>query len=221
MHTQNGWGDIFRLKRFVNSKYCDIMLISCKGDAYAHFNFTSVIAYISTNIDDIFVLMILLASVRGAAKGRLIAGHFLGVGLITVISILGAFGLQNLPLKYVGLLGLVPIGLGIKACFDRDDDEDSVRTKGVGLLSMAMITLGNGADNVGVYIPLFTGFSITQRIGAVVIFALMTGVWVWFADTIAEFPKVKAIIEKYKRIAIPVVFIALGVFIILDSGILG
>ena len=179
--------------------------------------FTSIIAYISTNIDDIFVIMILLAS-AGAAKARLIAGHFLGVGLITVISMLGAFGLQNLPLKYVGLLGLVPIALGIKAWFDRDEEESEA--KGTGVLSMAMITLGNGADNVGVYIPLFTGFSGPERIGAVIIFAVMTSLWVWLANSLAEFPKVKAVIEKYKSIAIPVVFIALGVFIILDSGLL-
>ena len=179
---------------------------------------TSIIAYISTNIDDIFVIMILLAS-AGAAKSRVVAGHFLGVGLITAISMLGAFGLQNLPLKYVGFLGLVPIALGAKAWFDRDDDETDA--KGTGVLSMAMITLGNGADNVGVYIPLFTGFSGAERIGAVIIFVVMTALWLWFANSLAEFPKVKAIIEKYKSIAIPLVFIALGVFIILDSGLLG
>ena len=180
---------------------------------------TSIIAYVSTNIDDIFVIMILLASAHGVAKRRLIAGHFLGVGLITVISMLGAFGLQNLPLKYVGLLGLVPIALGVKAWFDRDEDKTEV--KGTGILSMAMITLGNGADNVGVYIPLFTGFSGGERIGAVVIFVVMTSVWVWFANSLSELPRVKTVIEKYKAIAIPVVFIALGVFIILDSGLIG
>ena len=178
---------------------------------------TSIIAYISTNIDDIFVLMILLAQTK--AKGRMIAGHFLGVGLLTAISMLGALGLQNLPLKYVGLLGLVPIFLGIKAWFDRDNGE--VEAKSVGILSMAIITLGNGADNVGVYIPLFTGFSAGERIGAVVIFAAMTALWVWLANSLAEFPKIKAVIEKYKAIAIPVVFIALGLFIILDSGLIG
>ena len=178
---------------------------------------TSIIAYISTNIDDIFVLMILLAQTR--AKGRMIAGHFLGVGLLTAISMLGALGLQNLPLKYVGLLGLVPIFLGIKAWFHRDDGE--VEAKSVGILSMAMITLGNGADNVGVYIPLFTGFSGVERIGAVIVFVCLTALWVFLANTLAEFPKVKSVIEKYKTIAIPVVFIALGVFIILDSGLIG
>ena len=178
---------------------------------------TSIIAYISTNIDDIFVLMILLAQVRN--KHSLIAGHFLGVGLLTAISMLGALGLQNLPLKYVGILGMVPIGLSIKAWFDRGDDE--VEAKSVGILSMAMITLGNGADNVGVYIPLFTGFSDAERSGAVIIFAVMTALWVWLANSLAEFPKIKAVIEKYKTIAIPVVFIVLGVFIIMDSGLIG
>ena len=178
---------------------------------------TSIIAYISTNIDDIFVLMLLLA--QSKAKGRMIAGHFLGVGLLTAISMLGALGLQNLPLKYVGLLGLMPIGLGIRAWFDRDDGE--VEARSVGIVSMAVITLGNGADNVGVYIPLFTGYSGGERAGAVVIFAAMTALWVWLAGSLAEFPRIKAVIGKYKAIAIPVVFLALGLFILLDSGLVG
>ena len=183
--------------------------------------FTSVVAYISTNIDDIFIIMILLAQANRTTKYQLVAGHFLGVGLITLLSLLGAFGLQNLPLKYVGFLGLVPIGLGIKACFDRDDTDETPVTKNIGFLSMAMITLGNGADNIGVYIPLFTGFSTTERIGAAIAFTVMTAVWLWFANALAEFPKIKAIIIKYKAFLIPAVFIALGVFIILDSGLLG
>lgn len=181
--------------------------------------FASVVAYISTNIDDIFVVMILLAQAAKGKKGQLVAGHFLGVCILTIVSMLGAFGLQNLPLRYVGILGLVPIGLGIKAWFNRDDEE--MEAKAVGLLSMAMITVGNGADNIGVYIPLFVGFSSAERIGAVIVFAVMTALWVFLANMLAEFPKVKSVIEKYKTIAIPAVFIALGVFIILDSGLIG
>ena len=153
--------------------------------------FTSIIAYISTNIDDIFVIMILLAQAVKGSKDKLIAGHFLGVGLITVVSMLGAFGLRNLPLKDVGILGLVPVGLGIKAWLDHKkgtDDDDVPEAQSVSLLSMAMITVGNGADNVGVYMPLFTGFSGTERIGAVVVFAAMTALWVFLANTCASRP---------------------------------
>ena len=186
--------------------------------------FTSVVAYISTNIDDIFVIMILLAQVAQGAKGKLIAGHFLGVGIVTAISMLGAFGLQNLPLKYVGILGLVPIGLGVKAWLDHKkgaDDDDAPEAQSVSLLSMAMITVGNGADNIGVYIPLFTSFSDAERIDAVIVFAVMTALWVFLANSLAEFPTIKAAVGKYKHIVIPAVFILLGVYIILDSGLLG
>lgn len=186
--------------------------------------FTSIVAYISTNIDNIFVIMILLTQAAKGAKGKLIAGHFFGVGLITVVSMLGAFGLQNLSLKYVGILGLVPIGLGIKAwldCKKGADDDDTPIARSVSLLSMAMITVGNGADNVGVYIPLFTGFSGAERIGAVIVFAVMTALWVFLANSLAECPKVKAAVGRYRHIVIPAVFILLGVYIIMDSGLLG
>ena len=168
--------------------------------------------------------MILLAQAAKGAKGKLIAGHFLGVGVITVVSMLGAFGLQKLPLKYVGILGLVPIGLGINAWLNQKksaDDDDAPEAQSVSLLSMAMITVGNGADNVGVYIPLFTGFSGTERIGAVIVFTVMTALWVHLANSLAEFPKVKKAVGKYKHIVIPAVFILLGVYIIMDSGLLG
>ena len=186
--------------------------------------FTSIVAYTGTNIDDIFVIMILLAQAAKGTKGKLIAGHFLGVGILTVVSMLGAFGLQNLPLKYVGILGLVHIGLGIKAWLDYRkgaDDDDAPETQSVSLLSMAMITVGNGADNVGVYIPLFTGFSGAERIGAVIVFALMTALWIFLANSLAEYTKVKTAVGKYKHIVIPAVFILLGVYIIMDSGLIG
>ncbi len=182
--------------------------------------FTSIFAYISTNIDDIFVLMILLSQVQTVAKGKLIAGHFIGVGLLTLISIVGAMGLQRLPTQYIGLLGIIPIFLGIRACFQRDGDEHTAAVT-PGVLSMALITLGNGADNLGVYIPLFTGFTSLQQWFAAGIFALMTALWVWLAHCLAALPKVKAVIGKYKAVLIPLVFIALGIFIILDSGLLG
>lgn len=177
--------------------------------------FTSVLAYISTNIDDIFVIMLLLAQAKRAAKAKLIAGHILGVTLLTAISMLGAFGLQQLSLRYVGLLGLVPIGLGIKAWLDRDDEEKAF--KQVGFLTMALITLGNGADNLGVYIPLFSGFSATEQIVAALIFAMMTALWIWLANALANLPKIKAFLAKYKHFVVPIVLIFLGVCILLES----
>lgn len=185
---------------------------------------TSAVAYISTNIDDIFVIMILLAQAAAGKKGSVAVGHCLGVALVTLISMLGAFGLQNLPLKYVGILGLVPIFLGVRTWLAnrKGEAEDSSDTAGqISVLGMAMITLGNGADNIGVYIPLFTAFSGPERIAAAVVFAGMTVLWLFLANTLSEFPKVKEIVGKYQGILVPLILIALGVYIILDSGLIG
>ena len=186
--------------------------------------FTSAIAYISTNIDDIFIIMLLLALVSKETKNRLVAGHFLGVAAITVISMLGAFGLQGMNMKLVGLLGLVPIGLGIKTWMDYKngvEDDALLDADGLTLLSMASITIGNGGDNVGVYVPLFMGFSGKECVIAWAVFAVMTLLWVILANAMAEFPKVRESVDKKRHIVIPVVFLVLGVYIILDSGLLG
>ena len=177
--------------------------------------FASIIAYISTNIDDIFVLMILLAQTPKGTKGRLVAGHFLGVGILTAVSMLGALGLQNLPLRYVGILGLVPICLGIKAWFHRDDEE--MEAKAAGLLSMATITLGNGADNIGVYIPLFAGYGLWQLGVLVGVFAVMIALWCTIAKRLADLPLLKRFLMGHKGVIVPVVFIALGVYIMVEN----
>ena len=181
---------------------------------------TSVFAYISTNIDDIVVLMILLAQAEKSTKGKLAAGHFLGVGILTAMSLLGALGLQNLPLNYVGILGLVPIFLGIRAWRHGENSTEASAHGTVNLMSMAMITLGNGADNLGLYIPLFTGFSGPERVCAAAVFAIMTALWLRLADALAELPVFKDRIIKFKPVLIPAVFVLLGVYIILDSGLL-
>jgi len=185
--------------------------------------FTSLVAFISTNIDDIFILMILFAQTRKRTERNQIAlGQFLGISILTTFSLLGACGLQLIPRQYTGLLGFVPIFLGIKAWIEhsRETEEDSPEIRqGSRVISVAMITIANGADNIGVYIPLFAGYTLTELCLAVMIFAGMTFLWCFLADSLSRLPGIRRIIEKYKHILIPVVFILLGIYILLASGI--
>ncbi|MBO5198659.1 MAG: cadmium resistance transporter [Lachnospiraceae bacterium] len=247
---------------------------------------TSIIAFVSTNIDDIFVLMLLFSQADNRrGKSRIVIGHFLGISLLVLLSFLGAFGLQFVPTQYVGLLGIVPIALGIKAwleyrreekeasagnfspndapfslsqsdsestpsevnpCPNSSDSDPSdelisvpeylypdlfprneasckplAAVTSVSLLNALIVTIAGGADNVGVYIPLFVGYSVGERIAAVIIFAVLTLLWCFFGDALASLPVIRKTIQKYKQIAIPLIFILLGVYIILDSGLLG
>lgn len=70
--------------------------------------FTAILSFVSTNIDDISILMILFAQVydlRGIR--RIIAGQYFGIGILCAISILGALGTQFFPPRYIGLLGFL------------------------------------------------------------------------------------------------------------------
>jgi len=69
-------------------------------------------AFVATNIDDIFVLMIFFSNCN-FQKGQVVVGQCLGIGLLIVISALGSFLALVMPQYIIGLMGLVPISIGI------------------------------------------------------------------------------------------------------------
>ena len=184
---------------------------------------TSILSFISTNIDDIFMLMLFFAQCHTLrAKTKVAAGQYLGIGILTALSLLGAYGLQLLPQQYVGLLGLLPLALGAKTLLGSPPDEDSQEIEGnttsaPGLLQIALVTIAGGGDNIGVYIPLFAGFRTAELFYALSVFALCTGLWCLLADRLSRLPVIQKMILRYKRVLIPTVLIGLGLYILVDA----
>ena len=79
---------------------------------------------------------------------------------------------------------------------------------------MALITIANGADNIGVYIPLFAGFSLWQMGTALSVFSLMTGLWCLLSIRLSDLPVLQKLLRKYKPVLIPAVYILLGLYIL-------
>jgi len=209
---------------------------------------TAFISFVSTNIDDIFVLMLFFSQVNSIMNTRhIIIGQYLGIGALTAISIVGALGISVIPHEYVGLLGLVPIYLGIKAYTDykkeskdnknpenqngennkleetTDIKENSIITFiknfiNPSVFKVASITFANGGDNIGIYIPLFTSMNLIGIFVTVVMFIFLTALWCFIGKSLAEYPFVQRNIEKYNHIFIPIIFIGLGLFILLENG---
>ena len=182
---------------------------------------SAAIAFISTNIDDVFVLMLFFARAGNpSATRRIVAGQYLGIDLLTAISLMGSRAVQLIPQQYISLLGLIPIALGIREFISwrthRDDDapENTAHDSPL-LLSVALMTIANGADNIGVYVPLFAGYSAAQMFVVAVVFAAMTAVWCLFGMRLASLPALKNAINKYKPVIVPAVFICLGLIILL------
>ncbi len=230
---------------------------------------TSIISFVSTNIDDIFVLMVFYTQVNKKMKNQdIIIGQYLGIGILVTLSIIGAVGVNFLPDKYIGALGLLPVILGIKAWINykrektavplqteehtivlthssidietveetenkpADDkgktNHTTIKIKAFlekvikpEILSVTLITIANGADNIGIYIPIFSGYSLWEFVVTIAIFIVMIGIWCFAGYQLANYPFIKTKLQKYKHVMVPVVYMGLGFFIILRSGILG
>jgi cadmium resistance protein CadD (predicted permease) len=74
---------------------------------------TSVIAFVSTNIDDLFILTLFFGGKEFKA-GEIIAGQLMGITTLIVLSLLGSLAALFVDPAYLGLLGLIPIYLGVK-----------------------------------------------------------------------------------------------------------
>lgn len=196
--------------------------------------FMAVMAFLGTNIDDLFILMLFFSQIGGTmTKPQIIAGQYLGIGTLIAMSILGALGLSVFPPEYVGLLGLVPIYLGIRGALDYRRDSKSPdnrespgssppkRLVKLGVLKVAGVTIANGGDNIGIYVPLFIGMGIPAMLVTVLVFALLTALWCLMGLKLAGHPLIRKNIEASQHILVPVVFIGLGIFILLKNGTLG
>lgn len=182
--------------------------------------FTAILSFISTNIDDIFILMILYTQARDS-KGirRIISGQYFGIAVLTALSILGALGTQLFPPRYIGLLGLLPLFLGIRSWFtyknSREEPEHNPKENDqISFLSVSMLTIANGADNIGIYIPVFSSYSVPEFAITLIVFAGMLALWCYLGLTLADHPYIKDKITRYQHVLVPLVLIGLGVSIL-------
>ena len=184
----------------------------------------SITSFLGTNIDDMIINTVFFSSAKNKKEIRsIILGKYIGISLLVLVSVLVSLGLGFLPMKYIGYLGLIPIALGIKEIisnYKKDDDEDSKteNIKGGNLiLNVALITIANGADNIGIYIPLFAGFSLIEYAIFCGVFLLLIALWCVLGHQIAKLPLLKNMIDRYKKVIVPAIYILLGVYILLKS----
>lgn len=182
-------------------------------------------AFAATNVDDIVILAVLFAR-RGPGFGtpQIVAGTVLGFGVLVGLSFAASVGLVALPDAAVGLLGLVPIALGVRGLVlarrAADDDEEAVGAAGLSALGVASITIANGADNVAVYAPLFATFGPRDAAVTLIVFAVLLGMLCAAGLAIGSRRAVVRAVAWAGDYAVPVVLIALGVFIVAESGLL-
>ena len=189
---------------------------------------TSIILYSGTAVDLLIILMLFFAK-RKSRKDiiNIYLGQFLGSVSLILLSLLFAFVLNYIPSKEIlGLLGLIPIFLGLKVLLLGDSDGEAIAKEGLRkdnknlIFLVAMITFAScGADNIGVFVPYFTTLNLANLIVALLTFLVMIYLLVFSAQKLAQVPSVGETLEKYSRWFIAVVYLGLGIYILIENNV--
>jgi cadmium resistance protein CadD (predicted permease) len=183
-------------------------------------------AFIVTNIDDIFVLMIFFSHPKYHSY-NVIFGQYLGIAILVFVSALGSLLALVVPSYVVGLLGVIPIAIGVMKIIQLKEEKNSQgqeqevqvnKLSYLSFLSVAGITISNGGDNIGVYTPLFAKYHSPPEVTLLIlVFMLMTAFWCAIGYYLVKHPLIAVPIRKNAHIILPFVLIGLGIYIIISS----
>ncbi|WP_270850825.1 CadD family cadmium resistance transporter [Lactobacillus delbrueckii] len=185
--------------------------------------------YISTSIDYLIILIILFAQLsQNKQKWHIYAGQYLGTGLLVGASLVAAYVVNFVPEPWmVGLLGLIPIYLGIRFAIvgegEEEEEEEIIerleQSKANQLFwTVTLLTIASGGDNLGIYIPYFASLDWSHTLVALLVFAIGIIIFCELSRVLSSIPLISETIEKYQRIIVPLVFIPLGLYIMYESG---
>lgn len=198
-----------------------------------------VTSFAATNIDDIVISMLFFAQVNATFRPRhIVVGKYLGFTALIAASLPGFFGGLIVPKAIIGLLGLVPIAIGISHLVKTENDRDELQavsgefkcqsnssavSKLANLfnaqtLNVAAVTVANGGDNIGIYLPLFASNDLPSLALILAVFSVMVGVWSYVAYRLTRQRAIAKILTRYTQAIVPFVLIGLGIFILIESG---
>jgi len=185
-------------------------------------------AFVSTNIDDLFILMVFFATPRFPSS-QIVLGQYIGMGSLIGISLAGSLITLILPHNLIGLIGLFPIAIGIKELLDlhkKGDEEDDekiakklLRRKKTQLpfLTVAAVTF-SGGEEIGIYTTLF---ATNNEVGAIIILIsvvmVLTAFWCFLANYLVKRKFLAGIFRGIGSRVLPYILIGLGIYILVEA----
>lgn len=196
---------------------------------------TGVTCFAATNVDDIILLMMFFSQVNHSFRPRhIILGQYLGFMLLLLACVPGFLGGMVLPESWIGLLGFVPILIGLKQLLTSEPEEPEVQTVSTSdhwlsklplanwlhprTYQVAAVTVANGGDNIGIYIPVFASSNLPTLAVIVTTFLVLVAVWCYAARFLASHPTIAPLLNRYADRVVPFVLIGLGIYILIENG---
>jgi cadmium resistance protein CadD (predicted permease) len=180
----------------------------------------AVVAFVSTDIDDLVVLIGFFAD-PAYRPMQVLIGQFAGIGGLIALSLLGSLLALVIPTAYIGLIGFVPIAIGtynlVRADAGKGGDDETIIAHASRIATVTLVTLSNGSDNLSLYIPLFSIHTMGEIALFVAVFLAMTAVWCGIGYALVKHPLLSAPLQRWGHTVLPYVMIALGTYILIKT----
>jgi cadmium resistance protein CadD (predicted permease) len=178
----------------------------------------AVVIFAGTNVDDLVILTVLFLAWRRAGRPRpwqIVTGQYAGIAALLAVSALVAAGLLLVPDRWTGLLGIVPIALGVRTLLRHGDGAE--RSPVTSAAGVAAITIANGADNIAVYVPVLRVLEPPDAAVLLGVFAALVAVWCAAAAWLGSHPRVVRAVDRVGHWLVPAVFIGIGLIILIPT----
>jgi cadmium resistance transport/sequestration family protein len=187
-------------------------------------------AFVATNLDDIVVLSLFFSQIGHCFRPRhIVIGQYVGFSTLVVASLPSFFGKFILPESWIGLLGIVPIIIGIHRLLNQEtSDAEEVNTSEPSqtwwnnflspqTYGVAAVTIANGSDNISIYVPMFATNTWDKLLVILVVFSVMVSVWCYTAYHLTQVQAIASAITRYGNSLVPFMLMGLGVSILIQS----
>ena len=199
-------------------------------------------AAVATTFDDNIYLTAFFSEVNRTFRPQhVVVGEILGFTALVIVSLLGFLLGLAIPSTWTGLLGILPILIGLKNLLNLNKD-DSDEDKSANLkrnskfrgfdsrkrslsdlirdrqtYRVSSVTIANGGNNLGIYIPLFATSSIQNLTVIVPVCYCIVFCWLLMSYNLTRLPGIALILSRYASKIFPFVLMWLGFRILLDS----
>lgn len=203
----------------------------------------AVLAFIATNLDNVILLQLFLSQADNNIQRRhVLVGQYISFIVIILVSLPGYFGSLVIKPAWIGLLGILPIIIGVKQFWgDYYSSNPSLETAKIKIAptskrqfllaffrsiispdtyKIAAIILANSVDSFGVYLPLFASTNLASLLAIIAVLLVLTGVLCWLALLLNSHPKFAKISNDYGVHLVPFLLIGLGIWILVENGTL-
>ena len=182
---------------------------------------TSIGVFFVTDTDDLIVLLLLWLAAKNRRHTRaILVGQYLGIITLILASWLISRGVLHFNVAHwTHWLGLVPFILGITGLINWWPVRHSHAlppqlARVVSLPLVWSLTIGNGGDNLSIYIPFFTGLTVTEFGGVFLVFMALIALWLAVSHRLARSTAATTFFARFGAWLSPLLFIIVGLVIL-------